>query len=313
MRYATLIAWLGAAGCGGDDPAPEGAPGPPEEELPSPYVAPEGEPPVASADLAEIEAAAQAALDGVRATSGRPVEAAYAEAMAGQEGACPSYYANDYGTYWFDSCTSGLGTTFSGYAFAYGETDLVDPFSGFAYTYWVVYGGATILDADTSLELSGTAYYLDGVSLDGLTSIWETTVQGTFAYDGVAAGDTWLAGDGGDPDLYLYAIAAGPAHYLLLDGGYSGFGDVGLAASFESLEVFDAAIGTTCPEEPGGAMAVRSGDGGWYDLVFHGATSLAPADDAQCDGCADVFYQGEPMGLACIDVAPVLRWASAPW
>jgi hypothetical protein len=312
---AILLIW----GCGSDDPPGGGSPTSPgtepEPEAPSPYIGPEGEPPVATADLSEIEAAAQAALDGVRALNGRPVQTAYEVAMLGQEGACPDYYANDYGTYWYDTCTSSLGSTFSGYAFAYFEDDYYDEANDLTYSFWQVYGGGTVVDAVGLLELSGSAFWLEGSTSDNAASLWQTSVAGTFSYDGPEAAGTWLAGDGNDPDLYMYATRYNmyDANYLYIDGGYSGFGEVGWAASFADLELMDALVGTSCPEEPGGTMAIRAGDGGWYDLLFQGATSYSAADDDGCDGCADVFFEGDKIGQACVDIAGVIGWDGAPW
>ncbi len=317
-RRAWLPALLMGWACGSDDPeggrSPSNTP-PTDGEAPSPYIAPEADAPEPTADLGEVAAAAQAALDGVRAFNGRPVQAAYDAAMVGQEGACPDYYANDYGTYWYDACTSSLGTTFSGYAFAYFEEDYYDPSYDITYSYWQVYGGGTVEDATSLLELSGSALWLEGVTSDGLAQLFQSSVSGTFSYDGDASAGTWLAGDGGDPDLFLYATTypTFDAKYLYIDGGYSGFGEVGWAASFADLELSNAGTGTTCPEEPGGSMAIRAGDGGWYDLIFHGATSYTVADEAECDGCANVFFEGAAIGQACIDVTSALGWDGVPW
>jgi hypothetical protein len=47
--------------------------------------------------------------------------------------------------------------------------------------------------------------------------------------------------------------------------------------------------------------------------LFQGATSLAPAAETGCDGCAEVYFAGEAIGLACVDLTAALGWAEAPW
>jgi hypothetical protein len=311
----TAALWVLALACGDDEADAPADPTQPADEAPAPYLAAEADPPAPTASLTEIAAAAQAALDGVRGYGARPLEAAYVDAMVGQEPACPDVFANDYGSYWYDSCTSSAGTTFSGYAFAYAADEVVDPTYGLTYTYWTLYGAGTVTDPGGTLALSGSAFWLDGWTEDGQVLYWQTGVSGTFSADGPAGADSWLAEGGSDPDLTLTATSypAYQANYLSLDGGYAGFGEGGWAASFDDLELMDALLGTGCPAEPGGAMAIRSADGGWYDLLFQGATSLAPASGEGCDGCAEVYFAGEPIGLACVDLTAALGWEAAPW
>ena len=309
------VLWTALTACGVGD-APDGPAGPTEaDDGPAPYLAPEADPPAPTADLAEITAAAQAALDGVRGYSARPLHLAYTAAMTGEEPACPDRFANDYGSYWYDSCTSSAGTTFSGYAFDYTAEAVFDPTYGLTYTYWTLYGAGTVTDPLGALTLAGSAFWLDGWTEDGQVLYWQTGVFGTFSSDSPAGDGSWLADGGSDPALTLTATSypAYQANYLSIDGGYSGFGDGGWAASFDGLELMDALLGTGCPAEPGGAMAVRAADGGWYDLLFQGATSLAPASGEGCDGCADVYFAGEPIGLACVDLTAALGWEAAPW
>jgi hypothetical protein len=297
--------WLSFLACQAD------APPAPADDAPSPWIVPEASEPTPTATLDDITAAVQAAIDRARTVHGTPVEASYNAAMIGASGTCPAEYSSDYGAFWYDQCTSDLGTEFNGYVFAYDAVDQFDPYSGLNLTYWTLYGAATVVDPQgLVLDLSGSAQWVIGTADDLV--VWSDFVAGAFGWEGTEASGTWLD-QGLDPDLYSYALLVPSvgARYIFLDGG---IGEGTEAASFSALEFGDALIGASCTAEPAGAVAVRMSDGSWYDVLFDGSfDSTLPTDPADCDGCGRAFYEGERMGDVCIDPSPLLAWTEAPW
>jgi hypothetical protein len=306
MPLSTWILMLVA--CGGQATVGDGGGG---ADAPAPYVVDEPQPPQASADVDEVQAALQRVVDAVLTVSAHPVQDAYSAVMSDQGGGCPNYYDSPDGTYWFDQCTSDSGADFSGYVFAYGAYQVIDPYSGMPMDYWQGYGGATVTTGGGErFELAGTAVWTSVLSPEG--DAYQSLVQGTFAWDGPEADDTWLGDASIDPDLYWYA-AAFPAvggNYLYVDGAL-GLGDE--AAAFDGVQIGEN-IGFACGVEPGGTIGVRVADGSWYDVQFHGPTDadpeVAPKD---CDGCGDAFYRGEPLGTVCVDFSAWTGWGDAPW
>ena len=182
MRCSTYTLLLVA--CGGQATLEEG-----RADAPAPYVVAEQQPPEASAGVAEVQAALQRVVDRVMSVNARPVEAAYGAAMSDQGGGCPNYYDSPDGSYWFDQCTSDTGADYSGYVFAYGAYQVIDPYSGLPMDYWQAYGGATVDTAGGDrFELAGTAVWTSVLSPEG--DAYQSLVQGTFAWDGAGAADT---------------------------------------------------------------------------------------------------------------------------
>ena len=303
MRW---MAVLGLAACAGSAQMDSGD----GAEAPSPYIVEEPAPPEASASVAQVEAALQGIVDRVMDVRAQPVQAAYDSVMAGQSGGCPNYYDSPDGTYWFDQCTADTGAAFSGYVFAYGGYDAIDPYSGLPMDYWVAYGGATVdTAAGQRFELAGNAYWSATESPDG--NAYQSLVQGTFGWDGPEAAGTWM-GDPVDPDLYWYAASFPQVGgtYLYVEGAL-GVGPE--AVAFDGVQI-GRFVGFSCEAEPGGTVGVRVADGSWYDVQFHGPTDAKPdVAPADCDGCGDVSYRGEPMGQVCIDWSSWTGWGSTPW
>ena len=52
---------------------------------------------------------------------------------------------------------------------------------------------------------------------------------------------------------------------------------------------------------------MRGEDGSWYDVLFDGPNDLQPETPPDlCDGCGQVYYQGDAMGEACADFSALL-------
>lgn len=317
--FAPGLLWLIA--CGGDPAAePTGtAPGTTvtPEDPPSPYIYDEQTVPEATVALSEVEAALQAALDLVMTVNAKPVEAAYTSAMTGATGACPYVYTTPDGSYWYDSCTAITGTEFDGYVFAYGADGVFDPYSGMTVDYWYAFGGATVVDGQGhTLEVGGgaTVYKAYG-NYAGLDLVsWYSQLQGTFAWDGPEAADTWM--DAGiDPDLVISSTSV-PSLGLSGVGLYGGFGGFldGWAVAFDENVVGSPLLGMPCGEELSGTIGVRAPDGSWVDVRFDGAAEATDDfEPSECDGCGRAYFQGEEIGQVCVDVDTLLAMGVQPW
>jgi hypothetical protein len=295
------------AACGSPDGATDG------EAPPSAYILPEGELPVPTAALVDVEAALQDGLDTTLTVDASPVESAYDDAMSGSTADCPYVYATTEGSYWFDSCTSGDGTEFDGYVFSYEGSGVYDPDSGLLLDFWYAFGGATVRDPqDHVLEIAGAAVrYQGSTDLYGYeVRVSSTQISGTFAWDGPSAAGTWLE-DELDTDFVsvVQSLPALGGATVALSGGFGGFAG-GWSVAYDENFVATEVIGSPCEEELSGTVGVRAPDGAWYDVQFQGWDGVEEDYDAsECDGCGELFYQGEPMGTVCVNVAGMLAQA----
>lgn len=268
------------------------------------------------ADL--VEAGLQAAIDAALTAPADPVLTGYQAAMAYAEDSCPYTYEVDDNLFWYDSCTTSDGATFSGYGTlsAYEDIDLLGdgtPMDGL-----VVYGEGRIVAPNGDVfETGGTAGALEGTNDDGVT-LFVNVTQGAFAWDSDDAKDTWLATDL-SPSLTIYAavIADYNVHYVTIDGGLTGIpgsdGDDNPTptASFSGIQYADEVVGFPCDEEPAGTISLRDNQGTWYDLRFDIEDTGEMTGD--CDGCGTVSLNGEDVGEVCADFSPWLNWGDRPW
>lgn len=310
MRLLPLV--LLFAGCAkNQDPKQGGSADDPGD--PSPYVVDETSTPVPTASVQEIGDALQAGIDGVVRLGAPPVRDAYATVMLESSAICPATFSGPDGDYWFDDCVSAAGAEYSGYAFAYEGTGLYDPVYQVTYDTWYVFGAATLFTSGGDLlEIGGTATLTEYG--DGTYTQWETALQGSFHWDGVGSVGTWLE-EGLDPDMYsiFTTIPSVGSNGVYFDGGIGGLGpQAQWAVGFEEALLMDPILGSTCQDEPMGAASVRASDGTWYDIRFHGSDEYGNTT-GPCDGCGDLFFQGEPMGEVCADFSTWLSWGSSPW
>ncbi|MFN7145156.1 MAG: hypothetical protein ACK4YP_15370, partial [Myxococcota bacterium] len=236
---------------------------------------------------------------------------AYDAVMVGAEESCPAYYDYNGSQYWYDQCTSSAGTKFSGYSF-YQLYDNYDAGDGAVYNGEALYGVAEIVTPDGhSFSAGGTAYNL--VATGAGYTYYSSVLTGSFAYDGPEAAGTWL-GSGISPDLTLVGYATEAGNYMNIDGGLSGMGGQLDTVVFDTVVIFDGALGSACPTEPGGVISVRDDVGYWYDVVFDGPADYGEAAEARlCDGCGAAYFRGEPLGDVCVDFSALLDWEVAPW
>lgn len=283
---------------------------------PSAYVTQDDEEPAPAFDPDELAAAVQEAVDLARTLTADPIFAGYDVAMAGQEDTCPRWYGNEAGTYWFDQCTASDGTSFQGYGFevtydADAQGDYLTSGRGFS-------GAARIeTPAGTVFDAAGTGYLLESTFTgdDNIAHVvFQNAIDGTFAWDGVEAEDTWMS-RGHEPALGMmaYWLPDHAATFFYLDGGIGGLDAADGTVVFAEVLLMSEAI-STCPIEPSGTISIRDPDGSWYDLLFDGPTGFGeetPADD--CDGCGAAWWRGAHVGTVCADFSELTAWEERPW
>lgn len=244
--------------------------------------------------------ALQGAIDATRTGTATPVVDGYQIAMESAEEGCPNLFESDDDEFWYGSCSTAEGGSFSGYGtlFRYEDVDVLG--SGLPLTGALVYGEGRIVDgAGATFELGGSAGVYAGEDSSG-TRTYISTMQGGFYWDAAGAADTWLATPL-SPSLMVIATLQPDADLreIRVTGGISGFGATGEAATFDEVSLPDGG----CPLEPGGTIAVRDVQGIWYDLSF----------DDTCDGCGEASVEGEDVGPVCADFSAWLSWEDAPW
>lgn len=143
-----------------------------------------------------------------------------------------------------------------------------------------------------------------------LHTIWYSVLEGGFAYDGPEAAGTWM-NEGIAPSLTLQIIEIPEEADIGFSGrifnaigGVSGLAGTASTVVLDAFQVWPAAFGNSCPEEPHGIVSVRDDEGLWYDVVFDGAEPWTeePIDPALCDGCGGIYFRGEKIGSTCVDV-----------
>lgn len=299
---------------GAAPPAADGASGePPIVSTPWEYEGGEATAPVF--DEIAVTDAMNAALAAARTVTAAPVFDGYDAAMGAAEAYCPSWYDYEGNVYWYADCTTSAGTWFGGYGFL--DTYVAEDIYGDG-TIWdarTAFGSATIRGGDGgTFHLGGGASIAQGLHPDGWV-IYQSAVQGSFLWDGSPSAD-WLA-SGSSPNFALYAARLDgdgwTARYAIADGALTLAGASGpLIAELHGVTLSDRATGWPCPEEPAGAISVRTPDGAWWDVWFDvDAETWTLTGD--CDGCGTVTANGATVGTACVDASPLLDWEESPW
>lgn len=305
-----MIGWLllACAGSKGEDSGSSAEEAPylvDEETLDLP------EPTFDAAGAAEAGASAFAAL---RAITAAPIVEAYEEAMEGADSDCPDFFTSEDGiSYWYDDCTSGDGTTFSGYGAIVTYTGVED--GGYAWAGDVVYGSGTITDEDGAvLAINGAAGLLDGESVDGVSAAWNV-VDGDFSVDGADEG--WLA-SGLSPSLQMQALSFGEIRAFIVTGTLAGLDGEIDAILADDMLIGTEETGTPCALEPTGGLSLRDAEGHWTDVLFDvpfdtSTETFGEMDPALCDGCGRAWFQGQDLGEVCFDFSVLLDWDGSPW
>jgi len=292
--FAQLLLISACTGGAGTAPGDSALPGSYDGET---YL--QGAAPLGTPDLQAAASALQDAIDAALAGSATPVVDGYEIAMESVGDDCPNLFEADGDTFWYGSCSTDEGASFSGYGtlFRYEDVDVLG--SGLPLSGALVYGEGRIVDAEgATFELGGSAGVYAGEDASG-TRTFISTMEGGFYWDAAAAADTWLATPL-SPSLMVIATLQpdDDLREIRVTGGISGFGATGEAATFD-----EAALSADCALEPTGALSVRDASGVWYDLRF----------DDTCDGCGEALVEGEDLGPICADFSAWLGWGDAPW
>lgn len=274
-----------------------------------PYLLDDGSGDDVTLDAASLEAALAAAIGSARETTGGPALDAYAAAVVDATADCPAWYTDATGIpYWYDTCTTSGGASFSGYGY-YLDYDGYDDGTQ-VWTGPAMYAAATVVTADGhTFKGSGSAYALVGQALDGETpyTVYYSVISGSFDWDGASSDGTWLSNEG-TPALSAWVTDYGDAHGAYFNGSVPLDASSGYdAAVFDEATIANAAAGWACPGEIAGAVSVHSIDGAWYEVLFEG-------DDAStCDQCGAVWMDGVQLGQACAAANDWVDWDVSPW
>lgn len=295
----------------------------PTEEEGSTYVYEEEEEQGPLHDLDEVGASVVEVLDAVVRVDPQTLTALY-ESMrvGGGDESCPYYYTDGDGDdyygyqYWYDSCTSGGGTTFQGYGYSY----VYEPYTSGGYRYYdqsyvQLYGSITDRLGD-ALEVSGYYYHYSYGAIGSADRAGYAYLVGDARWSDEDALGSWLGQDLSLDLTYSWShdadVEVGTA--LSVDGGLSGLGGQMNAALLDSLYLYAADAGSPCEIEPAGTISVRDAEGEWYHVAFQGpAWAGAPVFGPDCDGCGLVTWRGQELGQVCPDFSVLTAWEGRPW
>jgi len=148
----------------------------------------------------------------------------------------------------------------------------------------------TVASRGVSGELAGVAgdFWIDAVSgatLEGgghavvirETGLWVSDIAGSWKWD---EGTPWLA-NGFSGSLTIEFVE----NLMITLQGAANISGTHVAAQGFTLAA-------PCDYGPSGQLSLRDPGGGWYTMDFVG-----------CEPCTDVFFEGEHLGEACVDLS----------
>lgn len=299
-------------GDAGDDPGGDGGADGGDDDLPSEYIY-EDDPEQPLLTLDQVADATSEAVAAFSELDPADFFNAYDEARQQQDDDCPYYipdYEDLYGYwYWYDSCSSGSGANWSGYAYGI----VYEPYWSGDYKYtdhgWIYGDFAVDLPDGQELDFSGYSYNYRYQYRTGSVG-WYGSITGDVIWTGDDFEDTWLterwslsfttsSWSSGDPSSSSRSLS----------GGISGLSGVANAIVFDEVWLGTELGGSSCPEEPSGVVRIRDDAGDWYELLFHGPSesggSTFPED---CDGCGEVWFRGSYLGESCPSFTPLNDW-----
>ncbi len=315
---ATLL-----VGCGGSDPGGNGAepiePDPPDTVTEWAY---EGEPDPPQFDQGLIEEAIQVALADVLTLTGTAPLHAYTDLMDTADDYCPYYSEFQGSVYWYGGCETGEGVTYQGYSFYQYYEDA--PLFGEGSTMSgpvLNTQGSIILPDGTRFDMGGSTHTLEGQVSEEMYA-WSTAVTGAFGWTDNPEDETWMGG-AIKPTIETTALMWDFEEHGRFRGVETTAGLTGLSSTWDTvflseLTSMDDLFGYwPCPEEAAGSISVRSDKGHWFEVVYDVVQD--PADDEYdiapglCDGCGQVYVNGEEVGEACNDFSVLRDWEDQPW
>ncbi len=296
----------------GDQPAEE------HDDEPSDYVYEDAGSDDEVLSLGAIEEALTRTFDAMLLFDPETLTTTYYELMEeGEDADCPYFY--DYYTgydYWYDSCTSDVGSVYSGYGYSY----RYEPYtSGYYFyddqAYLAGYGSITDRTGET-VELAGSWYhYTYRLTYDDTWYGYASWAGDARYSGGDRAEGTWIE-DSYSLDLvatYVWDMALG--HSLTLEGAVTGFDLSTDSAVFENFAISSEGLGSACEAEAGGSVSLRDpATGDWYEVLFDGAPysggAVFPPD---CDGCGTAWLGADELGEVCPDFSALFSWEHRPW
>lgn len=235
-------------------------------------------------NITDVEFVLQSAVGMLRESSAAPFVADFFVLMEEADDNCPTWYSNENGPYWFDSCTTESGTIFEGYGVSYTYTERLDE-DGNQWSGKTVYSESLIESQSGNwLVSSGSASLLHGVNINNGADIFYSYLDQGFRSDTEDLApqlDMWASHLDEYKSIYFDAV--------LLDG--------------ENRVVFSRNQFSTQSDCPEGIQSVWT-EQGWVQLLWSAQ---------ECSGCTDVFFEGENIGSVCIDFSDWLSWDDNPW
>ena len=287
----------------------------------TPYLGEVDEDELASFYAEAVEAAVAEVIALARTLHAAPALAAYYDVAQHMSGDCPAWYTSEDGLdYWYDSCTTEAGAAFEGYAYTvpYDEETYPTGYADGDGNHWwglQFFGVASAVTPEgDSFTANGSASLLYGYTDDGNNIFYSNVSQG-FSTEGLAEEGSWLA-NGMDPEMGMYAVYSPSldGRVFVVSGRTTVESDTIHAVILDNITIFDASIGSTCPEEPAGTVSILDNEGNWYDLVFDGPDfEGGGGDPASCDGCAEAWVGATKLGEACVDFSGLLDWDTHPF
>jgi len=248
--------------------------------------------------IADIETILQQGIEEVRTVRVGRLLDVYDEMLAQMDSECPRWFANSYGAYWADTCTSNTGVSFEGFASSTPRNDTEPGPYGNVFSGRQIHCEGILSQADTTLQCTGGINELVGVDSNGHDVFYSYSrpyvlIEGT---------DTVYF-----PDVEMWAVNA-PTYKAIYYNGVQLVRDgEQIIGAVEFGEQTFNNVG--CLTEPNGTQHIQV-DGEWVYVEWHGD---ALPEDATCDGCGDAYFGGEPIGKVCANVATWLDWEASPF
>ena len=219
--------------------------------------------------MAEVISAIEAAL----LTPPRPqdVTDAYIHLMSLGDEECPGDPENIMDQ-WVYGCDAETGYSYAGvtdwFTEATEETGEMGTLIGLRGDFWI--------DTPAGHQLEGGGHAVT-VSAPGM---WVGEIAGSWAW---TDGPDWIAGG-----------YSGNLRQEVFAGAFVGFSG---AANIMGTHIagHDLILPDLCPGKAIGGLSLRDPSGGWYRMDF-----------SECSSCAEMYFEGTPMGEACVDFNPYI-------
>ena len=282
-----------------------------------PYIYEPDEEDAAAFSIAEVEMGVEQLFETLLLLDPRQIRDTYGAFYAQASNACPITYDYGYEEYWYDTCETPAGVQFSGYAYGYDYEDYQSTVYWYERNDYFYGDGEITLTDGSSFEIAGYSRSYEYVQTNNSNFPTYTyhTMYGEFAWHhDVDDPNNWLD-DAYDVDYAVYSgTSDAGGHYIKYDGNIGGLTGMADTAIFEDFYLQDESWGADCGLEPSGSLSIRDSEGEWYIIEFQGALySGGIVFMPDCDGCGDVWYNGENLGQACPDFSALFDWTGVPW